>query len=61
MTSVPSRRYIKIPVKLWNEAKHSPVYSQLTEELEDRIALEQAKKVKGRKITLNAYLKKRFE
>jgi hypothetical protein len=54
---------IIISIGLWNEMKNNPYYSELIEDIEDRIELEEAikeHKMSGQKmINIDDYLKKR--
>jgi len=49
-----------IPYKVWTDIKHSPVYLPLAEEIEDRIALLEAKKEKGKRVPFRDYVKNRL-
>ena len=50
---------IRIPRKEWERLRKSPAFSELIELLEDQEDLEAAKRVRGKDMTLDQYLKKR--
>ncbi|GEM_PF-1607598 len=50
---------IRIPRKEWETLRENPLFGDLIELLEDRRDLEEAKKVKGKDISLDDYLVKR--
>ncbi len=59
MTLVKTKTHIKIPRKDWEEMKKNPALSVTLELLEDISDLAKAKKVRGKGITIEQYLKKR--
>ncbi len=50
---------IRIPRREWEKMKRNPAFSEAIELLEDIADLEAAKRVRGKDMTLNQYLKKR--
>ncbi len=54
-----TKKQIQIPLKEWEKMKKNPVFSDAIELLEDISDLEKAKKVKGKDLTLEQYLKRR--
>lgn len=59
MTLKRTKTHIKIANSDWEKMKKNPVLSEAIELLEDISDLEKAKKVRGRSITVEQYLKKR--
>jgi hypothetical protein len=59
MTITKTKSHIKIERSEWEKLKKNPATSETIELLEDMSDLEKAKKVSGKSITLEAYLKKR--
>ncbi len=59
MTLTKTKANVKIPRKDWEEMKKNPVLSEAIELLEDISDLEKAKKVRGKSVTIEQYLKKR--
>jgi len=54
-----TKKHIQIPREEWERMKENPAFSDAIELLEDISDLEKAKKVKGKDLTLDKYLKKR--
>ncbi len=54
-----TKKHIQIPREEWEKMKKNPAFSDAIELLEDISDLEKAKKVKGKNLTLEQYLKKR--
>ena len=54
-----TKRQIQIPLEEWEKMKKNPAFSDALELLEDISDLEKAKKVKGKDLTLEKYLKRR--
>ncbi len=54
-----TKKQIQIPLKEWEKMKKNPAFSDVIELLEDISDLEKAKKVKGKDLTLEKYLKRR--
>ena len=54
-----TKKHIQIPRKYWEKMKKNPTFSEAVELLEDINDLEKAKKVKGKSLSLDQYLKKR--
>ncbi len=54
-----TKKHIQIPRKDWEKLKKNPAFSEAVELLEDINDLEKAKKVKGKSLSLDQYLKKR--
>jgi hypothetical protein len=59
MTLIKTKTHVKIPRNDWEKMKKNPVLSETIELLEDISDLEKAKKVIGKSISLEQYLKKR--
>ena len=59
MTITKTKSHIKIARSDWEKLKKNPATSETIELLEDLSDLEKAKKVSGKGISLEAYLKKR--
>ncbi len=59
MTLTKTKTHIKISRAEWEKLKKSPALSEAIELLEDISDLEKAKKVKGKSLTIEQYLKKR--
>ncbi|MCL5028737.1 MAG: hypothetical protein M1480_06925 [Bacteroidetes bacterium] len=59
MTLTKTKAHVKISRKDWEEMKKNPVLSEAIELLEDISDLEKAKKVRGKSVTIEQYLKKR--
>lgn len=59
MTITKTKSHIKIARSDWEKLKKNPATSETIELLEDMSDLEKAKKVSGKNIPLEAYLKKR--
>ena len=51
--------YIRIPRDEWNKLKKNPSFNEFIELLEDEFDLQKAKKVKGKDLSIDEYLKKR--
>lgn len=54
-----NKKQVQIPRKDWDKMKENPTFSEVIELLEDISDLEEAKKVKGKGLTLEQYLSKR--
>ena len=54
-----TKKQVQIPIKDWDNKKQNPTFSEVIELLEDISDLEEAKKVKGKDLTLEQYLSKR--
>jgi len=54
-----TKKQVQIPIKDWDNMKQNPTFSEVIELLEDISDLEEAKKVKGKDLTLEQYLSKR--
>lgn len=54
-----SNEFVRIPVKEWKKLKESPVFFELIELLEDQRDLYDAKKVKGKDLSVAEYLRRR--
>ena len=54
-----TKKVVQIPRDKWDKMKANPAFSDVMELLEDISDLENAKKVKGKGISLDNYLKKR--
>ena len=54
-----TKTHIKISRKDWESLRTNPTFSKMIELLEDQADFDKAKKVHGKDITLNQYLKKR--
>jgi hypothetical protein len=54
-----TKKHIQIPRKDWEKMKKNPAFSEAVELLEDINDLEKAKKVKGKSLSVDQYLKKR--
>ena len=59
MTLSKTKSHIKIDRRDWEKMKNNPVLKETIELLEDISDLEEAKKVRGKSITIEQYLKKR--
>lgn len=59
MTITKTKSHIKIARSEWKKLKKNPTTSETIELLEDISDLEKAKKVAGKSISLEEYLKKR--
>lgn len=53
------KKDILIPREDWEAMKKNPALGELVELIEDKYDLEEAKRAKGKDISLNDYLKKR--
>jgi predicted NAD/FAD-binding protein len=54
-----NKKQVQIPRKDWDNMKQNPTFSEVIELLEDISDLEEAKKVKGKELTLEQYLSQR--
>ena len=59
MTLTKTKSHIKINRKDWEKMKTNPALSEAIELLEDISDLEKAKRVRGKSLTIQQYLKKR--
>ena len=59
MTLIKTKTHIKIARSDWENMKKNPVLNEAIELLEDISDLEEAKKVRGKSLTIEQYLKKR--
>lgn len=59
MTLVKTKMHVKIRRKDWEEMKKNPILNEAIELLEDISDLEKAKKIRGKTVTIEQYLKKR--
>ncbi len=59
MTLVKTKTHVKISRKDWEEMKKNPILNETIELLEDISDLEKAKKVRGKSVSIEQYLKKR--
>jgi hypothetical protein len=59
MTILKTKTHIKIEKSEWEKMKKNPVLAETIELLEDVSDLEKSKKVTGKSISLQQYLKKR--
>ena len=59
MTLKKTKKQIKIVSTDWEKLKKNPILSETIELLEDISDFEDAKKVRGKSITIEKYLKKR--
>ncbi|OGU29222.1 MAG: hypothetical protein A2057_08220 [Ignavibacteria bacterium GWA2_35_9] len=59
MTLKKTKTHVKINRSDWEKLKKNPALSEAIELLEDISDLEKAKKVRGKSITVEQYLKKR--
>ncbi len=59
MTLTKTKSHIKINRKDWESMKTNPALSEAIELLEDISDLEKAKKIRGKSVTVQQYLKKR--
>lgn len=59
MTLQKTKKHIKIATSDWEKLKKNPVLSDTIELLEDISDLEKAKKIKGKSLNIEQYLKKR--
>ena len=53
-----TKKQVQIPIKDWDKMKQNPTFSEVIELLEDISDFEEAKKVKGKDLTLEQYLRK---
>jgi len=56
---VKTKKHVRIPREEWEKMKKNPTFSEAVELLEDIAELDKAKRVKGKSLTLEQYLKKR--
>ncbi|MFZ1290132.1 MAG: hypothetical protein WAR79_08575 [Melioribacteraceae bacterium] len=54
-----NKKLVQIPRKDWDKMKENPTFSEVIELLEDISDLEEARKVKGKELTLEQYILKR--
>lgn len=54
-----NKKNVQIPREEWDKMKKNPTFSEVIELLEDIYDLEEAKKVKGKDLTLDQYLSQR--
>jgi len=54
-----TKKNIQIPREDWEKMKKNPTFSETLELLEDIVDFEKAKKMKGKNLSLEQYLKKR--
>ncbi len=54
-----NKKQVQIPRKEWDKMKENPAFSEVIELLEDISDFEEAKKVKGKELTLEQYMSKR--
>ena len=59
MTISKTKKQVKIATSDWEKLKKNPVMSETIELLEDISDLEKAKKVRGKNLTIEQYLRKR--
>jgi hypothetical protein len=59
MTIIKTKKQVKIQASDWEKLKKNPVMSETIELLEDISDLEKAKKVRGKNLTIEQYLRKR--
>jgi len=59
MTLTKTKTHIKIAKSDWEKMKKNPALSEAIELLEDISDLQKAKKIRGKSITIEEYLKKR--
>ncbi len=59
MTLTKTKSHIKINRKDWEKMKTNPALSEAIELLEDISDLEKAKKIHGKNLTIQQYMKKR--
>ena len=59
MTLVKTKMHVKIRRKDWEDMKKNPILNEAIELLEDISDLEKAKKIRGKTVTIEQYLKKR--
>ena len=59
MTLVKTKTHVKISRKDWEETKKNPSLNEAIELLEDISDLEKAKKIRGKAVSIEQYLKKR--
>lgn len=59
MTLKKTKTHIQISRNAWEKMKKNPALAEAIELLEDISDLEEAKKVRGKSITIEQYLKKR--
>jgi hypothetical protein len=56
---ITKKESIRIPRREWESLRKNPAFSDLIELIEDRLAFLEAKKVTGKNMTLDEYLKSR--
>jgi hypothetical protein len=54
-----TKTYIRIKRKDWERLRSNPAFSEMVELLEDQADFEKAKKMKGKDVTLEKYMKRR--
>ncbi|PKL82150.1 MAG: hypothetical protein CVV24_11590 [Ignavibacteriae bacterium HGW-Ignavibacteriae-3] len=59
MTITKTKSHVKIARSEWEKLKKNPSTSEIIELLEDMSDLEKAKKISGKSVTIESYLKKR--
>ena len=59
MTVTKTKTHVKIPRSDWEKMKKNPALSEAIELLEDIVDLKEAKKERGKSLTVEEYLKKR--
>ncbi len=59
MTLTKTKSHVKINRKDWEKMKTNPALSEAIELLEDISDLEKAKRVRGKSLTIQQYMKKR--
>jgi hypothetical protein len=59
MTLKKTKTHVKIAKSDWEKMKKNPALSEAIELLEDISDLEEAKKIRGKSVTIEQYLKKR--
>lgn len=59
LTLTKTKTHVKIPRGDWEKMKKNPALSEAIELLEDISDLKEAKKIKGKSLTVEEYLKKR--
>ena len=59
MTLTKTKTHVKIAKSDWEKMKKNPALSEAIELLEDISDLQKAKKIRGKSITIEEYLKKR--
>ncbi len=55
----PNKNEVRIPREDWELLRKNPAFGELIELIEDKYDLEEAKRAKGKVISLADYLKKR--